>query len=62
MSDIYINARQVLAYTGEGTERIDLLYDWLNGKDVADLNIPSLGMFKDIDVTGDNILYRPAQV
>jgi hypothetical protein len=62
MSDIYTNARQVIAYTGEGTEHTDLLYDWLNGIDVADLNIPSLGMFKDVDVAEDSILYRPAQV
>jgi len=56
MSEIYMNARHVIAYTGEGTHRTDLLYDWLNGIDVADLNIPSVGMFKDINVREDSPL------
>jgi hypothetical protein len=62
MTDIYTNARHVIAFTGESTARTDLLYDWLNGIDVADLDIPSIGMFKDVDVAEDSILHRPAQV
>lgn len=62
MSEIYKNARSVIAYTGEGTDSTDLLYDWLNGIDVAELNIPSGGMFKDIDVAENSILHGPAQI
>jgi hypothetical protein len=62
MSDIYVNAQHVIAYTGEGTDRTDLLYDWLNGIDIADLNIPSAGMFRDINVPEGSSIYYLVQV
>lgn len=62
MSDIYKNTRSVTAYTSEGTDRTGLLYDRLNGIDVAKLNIPSAGMSKDINVAENSILHRPAQI
>lgn len=39
MSKIYIAARGVVVYTGEGTSDTDLLFDWLNGLKTEDLDI-----------------------
>jgi hypothetical protein len=38
MSRIYMSARHVVAYTGEGTDQTDKLFDWLNGLKTEDLN------------------------
>jgi hypothetical protein len=39
MSKIYMAARGVVVYTGEGTPHTDLLFDWLNGLKTEDLDI-----------------------
>jgi hypothetical protein len=61
MSKIYVNARYVFAYTGNGTPRTDLLYDWLNSVDVADLRVPSTGVFKEVEAK-NIILRQPAHI
>ncbi|ORY09096.1 heterokaryon incompatibility protein-domain-containing protein [Clohesyomyces aquaticus] len=61
MSQIYMNARQVIAYTGEGTPRTDHLFDWLNGLDAAHLIVPSSGTLGRIDITENDILPRSVQ-
>ena len=62
MSRIYVTARHVIAYTGEGTAQTDRLLDWINGLDQHDLNIPSMGKFQDINVANLGMLSGPAQL
>ena len=62
MSEIYVTARHVIAYTGEGTLETDLLYDWLNDIDEEELQIPSAGLFGNLDVTKTKLVHTPAQV
>ncbi|KAK4195450.1 heterokaryon incompatibility protein-domain-containing protein [Triangularia verruculosa] len=45
MSRIFVSARQVVVYTGEGTPQTDGLYDWLNDIDAEKLSVPSGGLF-----------------
>jgi heterokaryon incompatibility protein (HET) len=56
MSRIYVTARNVVVYTGEGTTQTGMLFDWLNSLDQKDLNIPSIERFEDIDEAGLGIL------
>lgn len=39
MSKIYMAARRVVVYTGEGTTNSNILFDWWNGLKTEDLNI-----------------------
>ena len=39
MSKIYMAARRVVVYAGEGTTQTDTLFDWLNGLKTEDLDI-----------------------
>ncbi|KAK4178058.1 heterokaryon incompatibility protein-domain-containing protein [Triangularia setosa] len=44
MSRIFISAKKVVVYTGEGTPQTDGLYDWLNDIDAEKLAVPSGGL------------------
>ncbi|KAE8135976.1 heterokaryon incompatibility protein-domain-containing protein [Aspergillus pseudotamarii] len=48
MSKIFTSARRVIAYTGEGTPQTDTLFDWLNGLDISELNVPLIGGLDDL--------------
>ena len=48
MSSIFTSARRVIAYTGEGTDETDMLFDWLNGLDAPELNVPLIGSLDDL--------------
>ncbi|KAI3316758.1 HET-domain-containing protein [Xylariaceae sp. AK1471] len=41
MPRIYLSAKKVVVYTGEGTPQTDKLFDWLNGLKTVELDIPS---------------------
>ncbi|KAH7410530.1 heterokaryon incompatibility protein-domain-containing protein [Cadophora sp. MPI-SDFR-AT-0126] len=47
MSRIFTNARQVVAYTGEGTPQTDLLFSWLNGLGAEYLDMSFNHQFDD---------------
>jgi hypothetical protein len=48
MSRIYMSARQVVLYTGEGTAKTDLLFDWLNSLREDELEASLKWQFDDI--------------
>ncbi|KAE8400559.1 heterokaryon incompatibility protein-domain-containing protein [Aspergillus pseudonomiae] len=48
MSRIFTSARRVIAYTGEGTCQTDMLFDWLNGLEASELNVPLIGGLDDL--------------
>jgi len=50
MAKIYTQARKVNVYTGEATERTDILFDWLNSLDTQELNIPAPVSLSDLAV------------
>jgi hypothetical protein len=50
MSKIYTSASHVIVYTGEGTFKTDMLFDWLNGLKTADLDILSSWDFDNLAV------------
>jgi hypothetical protein len=62
MSRIYVQARHVIVYTGEGTAQTDLLFDWVNALEKEDLNIGSIGKFQDIDEAGLGIPTGAARI
>lgn len=55
MSSIFTSARRVIAYTGEGTDQTDMLFDWLNGLDAPELNVPLIGSLDDLAHPGVRI-------
>lgn len=55
MSSIFTSARRVIAYTGEGTDQTDMLFDWLNGLDAPELNVPLIGSLDDLAHPGVGI-------
>ena len=55
MSSIFTSARRVIAYTGEGTDQTDTLFDWLNGLDAPELNVPLIGSLDDLAHPGVRI-------
>lgn len=55
MSSIFTSARRVIAYTGEGTDETDMLFDWLNGLDAPELNVPLIGSLDDLAHPGVRI-------
>jgi hypothetical protein len=61
MSKIYMSALRIIVYTGEATHDTNLLYDWLNGLDKKELQIPSIGIFEDIDESDLGILTGAAR-
>ncbi|VBB81560.1 Putative protein of unknown function [Podospora comata] len=60
MSRIFVSARQVVVYTGEGTPQTDGLYDWLNDIDAEKLAVPSGGLFSPQSAL--QFLHRPEGV
>ena len=56
MSRIYVTVHHVIVYTGERTAQTDLLFDYLNALDKADLKIPSIGKFDGVGEAGLDVL------